>query len=306
MADDKEKQAGGSSAFLSKEEGEKLGQLIGTIIGIFLVMAALQNISTRLKESFHTDFSHPASLYQERPVGVETVVGAHVRSHESVTVWSEPGGGSLLGRQPSGMKGVISDGPARVLNDNEWWWEVDFATLPDGWVPESSLTQLPLLPWLDNIVFGYIIIVGSISIALVWGIVYASRETGKIRAAEKEKMAPLPVTDLADQLAAGSVRWEAIQNHLLSDNESDWKLAIIEADILLNEILSKMGYAQATVGEKLMSIERADLSTLEEAWQAHKVRNQIAHQGSGFVISLDEARRTIGRYEKVFRELEYI
>jgi hypothetical protein len=36
------------------------------------------------------------------------------------------------------------------------------------------------------------------------------------------------------------------------------------------------------------------------------VRNKIAHEGSDFVLSKQEAERTIGLYEEVFSEFNYI
>jgi hypothetical protein len=83
---------------------------------------------------------------------------------------------------------------------------------------------------------------------------------------------------------------------------SDWKFAIIEADIMLDEMLTTMGYKGDTVGEKLKQVERSDFSTVEKAWEAHKVRNQIAHEGSAFSITKPEAVRVIELYKDVFEE----
>ena len=87
---------------------------------------------------------------------------------------------------------------------------------------------------------------------------------------------------------------------------SQWREAIIESDIMLDDILARRGYVGDGVGEKLKSIESTTLSSLQDAWEAHKVRNQIAHQGSSFALTEDFARRTIARYEAVFRELKAI
>jgi hypothetical protein len=39
---------------------------------------------------------------------------------------------------------------------------------------------------------------------------------------------------------------------------------------------------------------------LDEAWEAHRVRNQVAHEGSDFILSQREARRAVELYRKVF------
>lgn len=101
-------------------------------------------------------------------------------------------------------------------------------------------------------------------------------------------------------------KWQKVLEHVNSPNASDWRLAILEADIMLDEMLDKMGYHGATIGDKLKTIEQSDFTTLQEAWEAHKVRNSIAHEGSDFSINKPEAERVIKLFQKVFEEFKYI
>jgi hypothetical protein len=101
-------------------------------------------------------------------------------------------------------------------------------------------------------------------------------------------------------------KWQNVLIHINSSNPSDWKLAILECDIMLSDVLEKMGYMQESIGEKLKSVEPSDFTNIEAAWEAHKIRNAIAHEGSEFLINEREAKRVIGLYEVVFREFEYI
>ena len=87
---------------------------------------------------------------------------------------------------------------------------------------------------------------------------------------------------------------------------SEWREAIIEADIMLDDVLARQGYVGDGVGEKLKAAEPENFRTLQDAWEAHKVRNQIAHEGSAFNLSESLMRRTIGRFESVFREFKAI
>ena len=100
----------------------------------------------------------------------------------------------------------------------------------------------------------------------------------------------------------GQTRMQEIFAHRDSDNPNDWKLAIIEADIILDEILKERGYAGTSLGERLRSITPAQLSSIDDAWTAHKVRNQIAHGGADFVLTKRLAEETISRYRRVFIE----
>jgi hypothetical protein len=95
-------------------------------------------------------------------------------------------------------------------------------------------------------------------------------------------------------------RWAHIQSLIESAHERDWREAIMEADIMLEDALSERGYPGESLGERLKS---SHLATLNEAWEAHKVRNSIAHEGIAFALTDHLAYRTIKKYETVFKEL---
>ena len=97
--------------------------------------------------------------------------------------------------------------------------------------------------------------------------------------------------------------WEGIRSKLLSDNQSDWRLAIIEADIYMDKLLDDKGYHGDTTSDKLKQIATGDLGSLQVAWEAHKVRNRIAHDGAAFTLTQPEARRVLSYFEIVFRDL---
>lgn len=97
-------------------------------------------------------------------------------------------------------------------------------------------------------------------------------------------------------------RWKHVRELIESPNENDWRQAIIEADIMLDDLLSQLGYVGQSVGEKLRAVDPARFQSLQYAWDAHKVRNEIAHSGSQFQLSEQLAHRTIAMYEVVMRE----
>ncbi|HRZ30247.1 MAG TPA: hypothetical protein P5274_01075 [Candidatus Paceibacterota bacterium] len=99
--------------------------------------------------------------------------------------------------------------------------------------------------------------------------------------------------------------WEKIVTLIGSDNPNDWKLAILEADKVLEMVVNTFAVPGDNMGDKMKNIERGDFEHLEEAWQAHKVRNRIAHE-QNFHISQREARVAVDNYEKVFREFDFI
>jgi len=100
----------------------------------------------------------------------------------------------------------------------------------------------------------------------------------------------------------GNRRWKEVEAHVLSNNPNDWKLAIIEADVMLEKMLEEYGFAGTTIADRLRSASGRSFGTIEDAWQAHRIRNQIAHGGSDFVLTQRMAQSTIIQYRKVFEE----
>lgn len=101
-------------------------------------------------------------------------------------------------------------------------------------------------------------------------------------------------------------RWHYIQTLIESPNSSDWRVAIIEADSLMEEILKERGIAGNTVSELLEGAKSNGYQSIQDAWEAHLVRNQIAHQGSEFILSQIEGRRVIKMFQNFFEELRVI
>ncbi|MBZ9578381.1 hypothetical protein KJA14_00870 [Patescibacteria group bacterium] len=100
-----------------------------------------------------------------------------------------------------------------------------------------------------------------------------------------------------------SQTWEKIIKRLEKVSESESKLAIIEADDLLNKILKRMGYSGETLGEKLKQLSEVILPNLDEIWEAHKIRSNIVHDPT-YRLSLGEARTVLKIYEKTLLNLE--
>ncbi len=101
-------------------------------------------------------------------------------------------------------------------------------------------------------------------------------------------------------------RWEHILSLASSTNEGDWRRAIIEADIMLGNLLSDQGYRGNTIGDQLKDVNPLQFTTIDIAWQAHKMRNDIAHGGESFKLTERDTRATIGQYARVFGEFGII
>ena len=101
-------------------------------------------------------------------------------------------------------------------------------------------------------------------------------------------------------------RWVKTIGHLFSQHEGDWKLAIMEADNILDDLMTDLGFKGETLGEKLKSANQENFKGLTAAWEAHTVRNRIAHEGVHFELSQHEAKRIVALYEGIFRQYGFI
>ena len=143
-----------------------------------------------------------------------------------------------------------------------------------------------------------------ISFLLLVGIIYSAIRIRQIRREETEELDQIIVAKGTAEKKRE--KWNRLVELASSESQSDWRLAILEADTMLDDMVDVMGYKGDGLGDKLKQIERSDFVTLDKAWEAHKVRNRIAHAGSDFVLTQRETRRVIDLYKQVFEEFEFI
>ncbi len=150
----------------------------------------------------------------------------------------------------------------------------------------------------------------AIILALLFfvGFVYAKIRYAQLSDIEQEALLAAEAKWAArhEKAETKNSRWDAIQERVSENSPESWRIAIIEADILLDETLTNAGYVGQSIGEKLKTANPQSFTTLQDAWEAHKVRNQIAHVGSDFVLTKKVAKDTLMQFERVFREFSVI
>ncbi len=328
------------------ENGHELAfKIAGVVILFFIVFSALENGSVLGPTIRNIENSNPVALSDPKNANVGDLLseqkfrlGEEVVNRSKTIIRSNPGG-EILGFQNGSAKGKIVEGPIALFNKN--WWRVDYKKAPDGWVQGDDLSTskiifgvINFLPNLYSNIKNILILLGIILLVLV--IIFSGKRRNAVAlkkqkrevtkpAFYKKKEEPmiiiqddtglpipnLPIANSTDALGLKfdvpeNKRWKNIEYLVATHNSNDWRQAIIEADVILDEMLDRMGYEGNSIGEKLKKVEPSDFLTLNFAWEAHKVRNRIAHAGSGFVMSKDEAERVIDMYRKVFDEFYYI
>lgn len=93
-----------------------------------------------------------------------------------------------------------------------------------------------------------------------------------------------------------SNRWKSIMNKIPGEPQ----IAILEADKLLHKALEKSGY-DGSLGE-ILKQKPHKISSLDNTWYAHKVRNRIAHDFD-YRVEDREAKKVLKYYKEALRDL---
>lgn len=99
--------------------------------------------------------------------------------------------------------------------------------------------------------------------------------------------------------------WSKIKDYLNSGLESEYKIAVIEADNMLDNSLKRIGYAGSTLEERLSKMTSATLPNIKDVYDVHKIRNSIVHDPN-FSLSLDDAKKILDIYEIAFKNLQVL
>ena len=167
--------------------------------------------------------------------------------------------------------------------------------------PESTNNFISFLRWIQ--VFAGIVIIGAIvaAIMMMYRFTPLNMALGNGYITKYK-----PPTDNKQSFGKYTDRLNKVENHIHSNSEAEWKLAVIELDGILRDVLKDNGYEGETVFDQLKSAETRPFATIQNAWDGHKVRNRIAHEGVQFSMDQHEARRVYGLYKSAFEEFKIL
>jgi len=99
--------------------------------------------------------------------------------------------------------------------------------------------------------------------------------------------------------------WQKIKNLFLKGDQTSLKLSLIEADRLLDEVLTSMGIEGESLEEKLNQLSLKEFPEAEELKYAHFIRRKIS-EDKNFFLSKKEAKALLSVYENFFRSFDLI
>ena len=93
-----------------------------------------------------------------------------------------------------------------------------------------------------------------------------------------------------------------IRKRTESGAESDYKLAIIDADDYLAEILDDGGFEGKDFDEIVRKAGKLVALTLDDILRAHEIRNSIVYD-SDYKLSADQAKKILDTYETAIKNI---
>ena len=99
-----------------------------------------------------------------------------------------------------------------------------------------------------------------------------------------------------------SGEWAGVRKFGESKSPSEWNMAVLQADALLDDVLQHMGHEGNNVKERLDLVDPTQLPSLDRVLSAHRLRNMVAHDPM-VQHTKETIDHALASYELAFREL---
>ena len=97
--------------------------------------------------------------------------------------------------------------------------------------------------------------------------------------------------------------WANIVRRANTGTPENLRLAVLEADALVDYFLRYAGYQGEHMADRLSQILPGEVKSLERLWASHRLRNDLAHT-PGYRISGAEAKEALIAFRDFLKELE--
>ncbi|MEK7180904.1 MAG: hypothetical protein AAB738_01030 [Patescibacteria group bacterium] len=100
--------------------------------------------------------------------------------------------------------------------------------------------------------------------------------------------------------------WRSVRHKAFSGDTNSMRLAIIEADKILDDVLRNVGFTAETVSDKILQILSDDLYLIRnKATDAHEYYLKL-ESDPDYEVDFDEVKKAIYNYEAVLKELNIV
>lgn len=99
-----------------------------------------------------------------------------------------------------------------------------------------------------------------------------------------------------------SKRWNTIKKRINLGSEAELKLALIEADDFLKEVLEDAGFEDKNFEESVKKAGRLISPISKDILSAHELRNSIVYNPD-YKLNLEQAKKMLGVYESAINTI---
>jgi hypothetical protein len=100
-----------------------------------------------------------------------------------------------------------------------------------------------------------------------------------------------------------SKKWNKIIKRVEEGSEDEYKLAVLEAEETLTEVLERLGYKGETLEEKLKDLPEETISNIENLKSVSEVKEKIVYNPE-YSLSLNETKRILDIFNQSLKDLQ--
>ncbi len=97
-------------------------------------------------------------------------------------------------------------------------------------------------------------------------------------------------------------RWQGIMAKANPQSIESLKVAVIEADKMVDDVLKRLGLGGQHMADRLAQMDQDEFSTLKRLWNAHRFRNNLVHTPD-FEVNADRIQKILGDYGAFLKEV---
>lgn len=97
------------------------------------------------------------------------------------------------------------------------------------------------------------------------------------------------------------VKWLAIEQHCIDGQVASYHLSVLNADKLVDQALRDKGIKGETMGERMKNCSNS-FSDRNGIWNAHKLRNRVAHE-TDVSISYKDTKIALAGFKRALKDL---
>jgi len=99
--------------------------------------------------------------------------------------------------------------------------------------------------------------------------------------------------------------WQKIKKRLRSNKEANWKLAVIEGEEIVEDLLLKIGYKAKDLRSRLLLADEVQIPNLRDLLEATETYEKILNDPD-YKLSHEKAEKALNSFEEFLKYYQYL